>query len=69
MSQHMLLIKTFDKSQGIKELINAGGIFQSNIFHDAHILSGGDVEKYKPQHNNASQLLQSICFLSQMPVP
>lgn len=68
-SQHMLLIKAFDKSQSINKIINAGGRFQSDIFHNAHILSGRDVHKYKPQHNNASQLFQSICFLSWMSVP
>jgi len=36
MSQHILLVRTFDKSWSIKVIINAGERFQNDIFHDAH---------------------------------
>lgn len=38
MSQRILLIRTFDKSQSIKVIINAGERFQNDIFHDAHFV-------------------------------
>ena len=38
MSQHILRIRTFDKSQSIKVIINTGERFQNDIFHDAHFV-------------------------------